>query len=252
MLFQSFEEAELARTEGGFYAYLVADVDPQMLADATSRAFSPDWWEPGDSTVIRVGRVVVSPGNSNIARVRASMDFQDVPSGTYSLMFCDLGCRNPLADVVPTPFSVLEDPVVARLYRRVDRLEQAGLERKWATDQKLRRLRRASVDRADLSSLSDEFDGLGRELRERAAGMESRQEAVGRRLARLEASDQGIGGLPWMWLALGMALGTAVTFASGRGRRRAKVGPEPPLDTWAAEIHAAERAPDPIRGEPGR
>ena len=118
VMFQSIEEAKLAESET-FYAYLLQNIDQQMLREATSKEFSPDWWDPTGARAIKVGTVRVSGSQSNLTRATAHIDLTGVQPGNYSLMFCDSGCQHALADLVPTAITVVEDPLLARVANRV-------------------------------------------------------------------------------------------------------------------------------------
>jgi hypothetical protein len=84
------------------YVYLLGGFDYSIVERAMREASPQAWWSVGDADAIRVGRVVVGTGDSNLALASASFRIPEVPPGRYSVMFCSAGCARPLADVIPT------------------------------------------------------------------------------------------------------------------------------------------------------
>ncbi|MDQ4095818.1 MAG: hypothetical protein M3174_06425 [Actinomycetota bacterium] len=130
--FVTLQEAKEARASGG-YAYLIEDLDPSIVDGAYDHVdFDPDWWRLGGATAHRAGTVSFSAGNANIPRTHMRLEVPLLEPGVYDLMFCDLGCNDPLGTFLPVPVRVVEDTEIARLYGELDRLEsrvRSGLHR---------------------------------------------------------------------------------------------------------------------------
>jgi hypothetical protein len=158
VLFRSAAAAEEARARGQFSVYLLSGLDDTVVERAMRKASPGDWWSPGDADAIEVGRVVLELSEGNIATAHASFPLPDVPAATYALMFCDVGCTHPLADVVPARgFTVVADAATAALAERVERLETRVRRQKGELATALaagRRLRAALVNvRAELEEI---------------------------------------------------------------------------------------------------
>jgi hypothetical protein len=105
VMFRSVEEAEAAQNgeaQGAFYVYLLRKFDYSVVQRAMREASPRDWWSVGNADAFRVGRVVISGQESNLAVANASFRVPEVPPGRYTVMLCDVGCAHPLADVIPT------------------------------------------------------------------------------------------------------------------------------------------------------
>lgn len=133
--FSSVDSVEAAESgEQTFYVYLLRGFDYSIVERAMRKASPGNWWSVGEADAFRVGRVVIGGSDSNFALAHASFQVPGLEPGTYAVMFCDAGCVRPLADTIPmADFSIVADPVVARLATRIERLEQ----RNFAQAQKL-------------------------------------------------------------------------------------------------------------------
>ena len=98
--FPTMKLAQRARSER-YFAYLVRGINQKLLDDAMGHAQPKRWWAQPE-TAIRAGTVRWGGRDSNIATVIVDVTIPDVPPGRYALMLCDAGCRNPLADIIPT------------------------------------------------------------------------------------------------------------------------------------------------------
>lgn len=106
VMFGTSEEAEAAeRGEArAFYVYLLRGFDRSIVERAMGKPFSRDWWSVGDADAYRAGRVLITVSYLNEATATAPFRLSDtVPPGEYAVMFCDAGCKQPLAGVIPTP-----------------------------------------------------------------------------------------------------------------------------------------------------
>jgi hypothetical protein len=56
--------------------------------------------------------------------VRVDFAVPDAPPGRYAIMVCNLGCREPLADLVPVRMTLVDSPQALALSRRLDRLKE--------------------------------------------------------------------------------------------------------------------------------
>ena len=122
-LFRTLEAAETARLSGGYFIYLISDLDERMLREAMSRPWPRDWWDLGSATAQPIGEPEFVHWDANLARITATVVVPEVPPGKYSFMACDAGCAHPLGDITPTGISVVADPLTARLIHRADRME---------------------------------------------------------------------------------------------------------------------------------
>lgn len=119
------EAAQSGRDEQEFYVYLLRAFDYSIVERAMRKPSPRNWWSVGNADAFRVGRVVIGGSDSNLALAHASFRVPELEPATYAVMFCDAGCVRPLADAIPTAdFSVVADPVVARLATRIERLEK--------------------------------------------------------------------------------------------------------------------------------
>jgi hypothetical protein len=208
---------EAHKTE--FYAYLLTDLDRRMLDRAMAERNPRGWWSLGAADAIRIGRVVLGNTSTNLPGARASFRMPDVAPDTYALMFCDAGCRHPLANTVPlTRFTVAADPITARLAIRVD--ETASRLYKTAAQLAATR-RKTEADRTRT-----------------AARITQLVEDNSRLESQLRALEHAPGLSPWgstMWLAVAALLaGPAAALLLSR----------------RASQQARRPSPDPARGGP--
>lgn len=121
VMFRDLEEAEAAKN-GSYHAYLVRGWDRAALQGAMRQAEPESWWSvPGEA--ILVGDVRFTRWDSNLAEATAKITVPDVSEGRYSLMFCDVGCVTPLADVIPLEgVRVSTELLAAQTARRLDQL----------------------------------------------------------------------------------------------------------------------------------
>jgi hypothetical protein len=124
IFFDSVREAHEARRGGSYYAYLIEDFDYHVVTEAQSKMDpSPRWWRIGDAAAMRVGRVSLGGWDANLATATARFVAPDVTPGPYVLMFCDAGCKRPLADLVPRKVRVVADPLTARIVGTLERVQ---------------------------------------------------------------------------------------------------------------------------------
>jgi hypothetical protein len=105
VMFRSVAAAEGAQTgeaQGAFYVYLLRGFDYSIVQRAMREASPRNWWSVGSAHAFRVGRVVISGRELNLARASASFRVPEIRPGQYTVMFCDAGCAHPLTDVIPT------------------------------------------------------------------------------------------------------------------------------------------------------
>jgi hypothetical protein len=105
VMFRSIEAAEAAQqgqAQGAFYVYLLRGFEYSVVLGAMRKPSPRNWWSLGSAHAFRVGRVVISGQESNLAVAKSSFRMPEVPPGKYAVMFCDTGCAHPLADVIPT------------------------------------------------------------------------------------------------------------------------------------------------------
>lgn len=158
--------AERAATEA-YAAYLMGHVDQAMLDRAMSTAEPGQWWEP-PTDLVRVGDVELMGSDSNLVRATVRLSVPDMPPGTYYMMLCDVGCRTPLGDIVPTAIRLTDEPFAARALRlieryrahfdskllRIDRLARKSLSRTLDAEQDIAELK------ARVGALSSEIESL--------------------------------------------------------------------------------------------
>ena len=192
------EAAQSGRGETQFYVYVLSGFDSSILHRAMPKQFSPNWWSLGDANAIQVGRVVLGGSQSNLALANASFRVPELPPGTYAVMFCDHGCVHPLADVIPnTEFTVVADPMVARLAVRLDRLELQA------------------------HSQAQELLGARAEAREAQLAASGKLDQVQARIQVLERRLADSRRSPWTdtrWLVTGLVLGVVVGLLLWRRR----------------------------------
>ncbi len=212
VLFASAEAAARAkRGEERFYAYLIPDMDWSVVEEAMSIAEPGNWWVRPE-TRIRVGRVEVRGGPSNLARIRVAFDVPEVEPGTYALMLCTAGCVRHLADIVPSEVTVTADPATARTARELSRVESRLEVVRSRLGQRVRELERGS--REAPASEADLLEALDRAT--------SRVRALERRVSELEGAAPALA-----WLVVGAA-GAALLLLLLRRRRPRERPPTPP------------------------
>ena len=228
--FSSAAAAEEAQQPGRFYVYLLEGFDDSGVERAMSEPSPRNWWSLGGAEAIQVGEVAVSVSDTGLGTARAAFTVPDVPPATYHLMFCDAGCAEPLADVLPAEgFTVVADPATALVARRVDRLErrirnQAG------------RLAGARVD-------ADRAEVAAQSARLEVARLERRVASV---------ADEGRGSSPAPWAYAGWVVAGTLAVALAllvlrrrrpRPPRSARVGGWHPSDEELRELLNSEPAP---------
>jgi hypothetical protein len=148
-LFSSIEAAERARDTGGYFAYLIAGLDWDIVERAMSRPEPKHWWSIEGARPIRVGSVNLGGWDANMARATTRFVVPEtLEPGRYALMLCDAGCRNPLGDIVPSSVRVVASSLEGELAHRVDELERQLRQR----THQIRRLREAVAEGADLEA----------------------------------------------------------------------------------------------------
>lgn len=204
-LFRSIDAAERARGTGRFYAYLIQDFEYGILEEAMSKPWPRGWWRLGGGRALRIGTVVLSAWDANLARARAEVLVPDVPPGSYALMFCDWGCVHPLGDIVPTRVTLVADPLTVRLRSRLDRLNA-------------RTSLQAAALHAAVRVARSEGAEIVRTTKAKIAGLQK----------RIERLESGRDNIPWLafagWLAAGVLLGAlvaAVLIRRGKSRESA-------------------------------
>ena len=165
--------AAQARKED-YGAYLMRDINQRVLDRAMGKANPKRWWAPVDR-MLRVGDVEILPSNGNFVNAAVRLSIPEIPTGNYYLMLCDAGCRNPLADVVPSPVVVSADALSAKTARELRRLSDSTGVQIMRLD---RRVRRSS---AQVRGLEDEIVQMHAQiaaLRDRPASPEERSDAL--------------------------------------------------------------------------
>ncbi|MDQ3958347.1 MAG: hypothetical protein M3273_08515 [Actinomycetota bacterium] len=194
--------ADAARESGEFYAYLVQGVDVERINRARRVAEPKRWWTPPEEMTL-VGDVTLSNWDVNLARATAHLEIPEMPEGFYRLMFCDLGCVNPLGNLIPSKVSVTSEVLAARTSRSLQALRLRVRHRVAVLEHRIRALRNEAEEpppaAPDLSGPVDRLEA---------------------QVAALEAEEPET---PWLayagWFAAGLA--SAVAFYLARLRRRA-------------------------------
>ena len=218
VLFQSIEEAELAASET-FFAYVLQGVDQQMLREAMSKGYSPDWWDPTGARAIEVGTVSIGGLGSNMVKATANIDLTGVEPGAYLLMFCDAGCKHALADLVPTGITVLDNPLLARVANKQTEMRWRIAEIKWALSNRIREGDRQSADRRDVEALSDQVGKLQSLVRRTGTETDITNSGLSKRVSALE-SNSGEQWLALVWMLLGLLIGGLIAVLLVRRERR--------------------------------
>ena len=118
VMFRGLESADRAREET-FHAYLARGIDREALDKAMTVAEPKGWWTPPRELRL-IGDVELSNWDSNMAVATAELSVPEMTPGSYSLMLCNVGCRKPLADLIPTRVHVSADPIAAQTARRLE------------------------------------------------------------------------------------------------------------------------------------
>ena len=179
--FRTIAAAERARTTA-FYAYLVRGIDNGRLRWATSRPQPGRWWAPPERS-LPIGTVELSRWDVNIAVATTHLEVPQVAPGTYHVMLCDDGCRNPLANVIPQRVRVTPEPLAAETARKLDRVALQS-------DLRIRRLRQ------DLREANRQLVDMGAETFESTRAIEQLQPEP-------SAPDPGPSPTPW-WAFAGV------------------------------------------------
>jgi hypothetical protein len=233
--FPSVADAQEAEEDGRYYVYLLRHLDSSVVDRAMMKPFRRNWWSPDAAEMVRVGRVRLDLADSNLGSAHASFTMPALATGTYAVMLCDAGCRRPLATVVPNPwFTVVADPAMARLARRLDRVQ-----------------RRVASQGRRLAA--------AREAAQAAAGQARKEaRAVGWQLVRLEKKlkalerqirdepDPGSSTFWWVggWLvAATLALAVATLLIRRRSPGPSSVGWSPADDALLASELSSQRRP---------
>lgn len=233
VLFRSIQAADEA-TDGTFFVYALQGLDHSMVERAMSRPIDDDWWSLGDAEAVQLAPLVVRISEGGRGRARASFAMPELAPGSYTLMFCDAGCARSLGDVVPTTgFSVVADPVTARLVAQTDRLQAVVRRQKRSLAIARAAARKARRTATETSSTLD--------------AVEERLGAV-RRLVR-EDQTSGSSTLSFAgWLVGGVLLGIVLlVLVDRRSRRRTPLalGGWLPSDEELSHLIASERADAP-------
>lgn len=197
-LFETIELAEKARKDGAFFAYLIEDLDREMVVEGTGREWDPGWWKQRWVAAHQVGRVELSGWDSNSAIARTHFSAPVLPPGRYDLMFCSAHCAEPLGHVVPVRLTISSDPVAAAVASAFKNYRMKSTLRDQRLRYDLRKTRakmRASLreQSARLDQLQEEVDDFVHRLRRRPT--EDSEESL----------TWGLG-----WLAAGLLGGASV------------------------------------------
>ena len=203
--FQTIAQAEEARTQQGYYAFLIEDLDEEMLAKAMSTDYVANWWQLGEASAHHAGTVTAHGGSSNLVDATIRLEIPDVSPGHYWLMLCDLDCGTAMGSVIPREVRVVDDAGFAQLARRIDHLES----RVGDLRLNLRRNFRGARNDAetDVGKLRADLRKLRAALRRAEYELGSSLEALGRRVAALE--DHKGDGPALAWIGVGGLLAGA-------------------------------------------
>ena len=215
-------EADRAREQQGYFAYLIEGLDEAMVDEAMSHEFDRNWWDLGTASAHLAGTVEIHDGASNLARGTIHLEVPEVDPGRYELMLCNLECRQPLANVVPLKVTIVDDQAVAMLSRQVDNFKS----RLFLMNMSLReKVRRSVAERAleeDLVALEKEVASLNETSRAAETRLSRSLEDLSDRVADLERGS-GAAGTPALGLvAVGGFLFGALALVSTRVSRTSK------------------------------
>ena len=216
IMFTTLAQADRARTEQGHYAYLIENLDFDMVTEATRHGFDPDWWQPGDATLYEAGTVEFHDGKSNLVDATIHLEIPQVGAGTYVLMLCNLGCTQPLGDVVPSKVTVTADREVAELARRVDSLRWRLATLRTRLHDNLRGGLADHDLRADATALEREFTDLQNDVLRMEQGAQASVRALEKRVESLEKREGFMG---VAWVGLGGLLLSALAWRKKKDRR---------------------------------
>jgi hypothetical protein len=229
--FDTIAQAERAQTKR-YYAYLVRGYDDASLRRAMAQGKPRGWWALSpDAELVRVGRVRLAGFNANLGKAHARIEIPEIATGGWALMFCDAGCRGPLANAIPTSVRVTADALAAKTAARVAALKE--------------RTQGVADLRADLRDAR-------RDARLRADGAAARAEdmrrdlnSLTRRIQALEAAAQEPPpSSAWPWGVAG-ALALLTVGIVVATRRRA--GPSNRTAAWPDDAMPVDAAWEPPR-----
>lgn len=216
LMFRTVEEAREARATT-YYTYLMPSIDSQALEWAMSRPHPKEWWSP-PAELLRVGEVKLSGWDTNVVFATTTLSVPEVPSGHYYVMLCNASCLAPLADLVPNPVQVVDDPLTAKTARKLEATKakvQLALQRT-RHDLRLEGERRRAAE-TDLTQVKRDVALLTK------------------RTESLEKVPQSV---PWIaclgWFAGGVGCATVVAMARRR-RTAPRATPEGPLQPLPSE-----------------
>lgn len=226
VMFDSLADAEHARENGGYHAYLIEGFDRSVLDAAMSSGDRHGWWEP-PARAIHLGEVTFHAWDANLAVATAGIEVPDVPQGLYDVMFCTLDCAEPLADLIPTlDVRVFADAMDAQLARNV-----AGL------TEELHTVSAELRDRVD--QVGGDVRGLGADVRALASETETiagSLEASAATAATATTGPSDVRSPAWLTAGGWFLAGALASWAlAGRSRRRAASGPVPAEAPSSAE-----------------
>jgi hypothetical protein len=198
-----------------------------------------DHWRPPGRDAVLAGRITLSrlKWAGNILRARSEFIVPDLPSGKYSAYACDLGCREPLSDVQPTPMRIFESEMEGRLVGRLDRLRDGVRSKIFRLDERFQdRLTDSRVSILSQAGVRDRW--TEEKLREEIA-------ALNARVDRLVKAQQPTWSGYSLRLAVVLLILIAVAFAWTR--RRAKSAPLQSIEKSDVEerepvVHISARA----------
>ena len=201
-----------------YHAYLLIDWDEAVLDKALRHDFQPEWWRTPTRAVL-LGQVALGDWDSNIAWARSAFEVPHIEPGRYSIMFCDLGCERPLADVIPTFVRIFDAEGFARhLDRQIDGVvRQSGADR-----DRIRRLEQ----RLAAAPTEKEFYDLYSDFLMRTSELNDRVEELSVRPDR--------SGVSWPWVLV-VAL-TAALLSSLIVRRFVHPRRPPPIEPGEESI----------------
>jgi hypothetical protein len=223
--FPTADDAQAALA-AGYYVYL-----------APGYRYRDDWQPPGKDAVL-AGRITLSrlKWAGNILRARSEFIVPDLPTGKYSAYACDLGCREPLSDVQPTPVRIFQSEMEGRLVARLDRVRDRMRSQNFRLDERFQnRLTDSRVSILRQAGVRDRW--IEEKLREEIA-------ALNARVGRLVKAQQPTWSDYALRLAIVLFILIAVAFAWTR--RRATPAPLQSIEGDAEEgepvVHISARA----------
>ncbi|MGH2828613.1 MAG: hypothetical protein ACRDKF_16760 [Actinomycetota bacterium] len=209
-----------------YHAYLLIEWDEAVLDMALRHDFRPGWWRT-PARALSLGEVALDKWDSNIAWARAAFEVPHIDPGRYSIMFCDLGCEHPLADVIPTSVRIFDADGFARhLDRQIDGVvRQSGADR-----DRIRGLEQKLA----AAPTEDEFYDLYSDLLNRTSELDDRVEGLSIRPDR--------SGVSWPWLLVTAVAATVLSRLMSRRRDRPlRPPPVEPTESAGATDDVIER-----------